>query len=122
MRRKFDGIGQQIVQHLHHAAFVADEVPDLGIDVDLELDAVGREPILDAFGGRGDGFCDIDGTQLKFHRAGIDGGEIENVIGEREQRVGRFGDVAEIFGLFFRQRAGWKCAKPTMVVSGERNS
>ena len=79
-------LASEIIQHLHHAAFVADEVADIGIDIDLEFDAVGREPVLNTLGGRLDGFCDIDRAELEFHRAGIDGGQIENVVGEREQR------------------------------------
>src|SRR6266403_3369917 len=39
LRRKSDGIRQQIIQHLHHAALVAHEVPDIEIDVDPEFDA-----------------------------------------------------------------------------------
>ena len=99
-------LAKQIIQHLHHAAFVADEAADIGIDIDLEFDAVGGEPVLNAFGGSVDGFCDIDRAEFQLHRAGIDGGEIENVVDEREQRVGRFGDVVEIFGLLRHQRAG----------------
>ena len=57
VRREADGVGEQIIEHLHHAAFVADEVADIGIDVDLEFDAVGREPVLNAFGGGLDGFA-----------------------------------------------------------------
>ena len=60
LRRESDGIGQQIIQHLHHAALVADKAADIGIDVDLELDAVGGEPVLDAFGGGLDGLADVD--------------------------------------------------------------
>ena len=37
MRRESDGVGEQIIEHLHHAALVAGEVADAGIDVDLEL-------------------------------------------------------------------------------------
>ena len=106
VRRESDGVGQQIIQHLHHAAFVADEAADIGIDVDLELDAVGGEPVLDAFGGGLDGLADIDRAEFERHRAGVDGGEIEDVVDEREQRVGRGGDVVEIFGLLRHQRAG----------------
>ena len=126
VRREADRIGEQIIKHLHHAAFVAGEAADIGIDVDLELDAVGGEPVLDAFGGGLDRLLDFDRAELEFHGAGVDGGEIEDVVGERQQRVGRFGDVVEIFGLLGRQRTGRgslrKCAKPMMVVSGERSS
>src|SRR5207302_7565801 len=39
LRREADGIGEQIIQHLHHAALVADKASDVGIDIDLEADA-----------------------------------------------------------------------------------
>src|SRR5258707_8071628 len=94
------------MQDLVQAAFVADNTSDIGIDVDLELDAVGCEPVLDAFGGGFDGLADIDGAQIERHRAGVDGGEIENVVDDREQRVGRGGDVTEVFFLLRRQRIG----------------
>src|SRR5664279_954057 len=47
LRREPDGVCQEIIQHLHHPAFVADKTADVGIDVDLELDTVGGEPVLD---------------------------------------------------------------------------
>ena len=65
MRREANGIRQQIIQDLHHAAFVADKASDAGVDIDLELDAVGCEPVLDAFGGSFDGLADVDGTEIE---------------------------------------------------------
>ena len=94
LRRKSDGIGQEIIQHLHHAAFVAHEVADVGIDVDPEFDAVGGEPVLDALGRGFDGLADIDRAQIERHGAGVDGGEIEDVVDDGEQRIGRRCDVA----------------------------
>ena len=103
-RREADGVGEQIVQHLHDAALVADEGADIGIDRDGQADAVGGEPVLHALGGGLDRLGGIDWPELELHGAGIDGGEVENVVGQRQQRVGRFGDVVEIFGLLRRQR------------------
>ena len=34
MRREADGVGEQIIEHLHHAPLVAGEIADIGIDVD----------------------------------------------------------------------------------------
>lgn len=84
MRREADGVGEQIVQHLHHAPLVADEGADVGLDIDLQRDAVGGEAILDAFGGGLDRLADIDRAELELHRAGVDGGEIEDVVGQRQ--------------------------------------
>ena len=66
VRRESDGVGEQIIEHLHHAPLVADEVADIGIDVDLELDAVGRQPVLDAFGGGLDGLAILTGPSSSF--------------------------------------------------------
>ena len=52
------------------------------------------------------GSADIHRPEVEGHRARIDRGEVENVVGDGEQRVGRCGDVAEVFALFFRERAG----------------
>src|SRR5258708_40057264 len=106
LRRKSDGIRQQIIQYLHYAAFVTDKTADIGIDVNLELDAVGGKPVLDAFGGGLDGLADIDRAKIERHRAGIDSGEIEDVVDDGGQRVGGSGDVTEILGLFRHQGAG----------------
>src|SRR3954451_10530458 len=51
LRPEADGIGEQVIEHLHYALLVADEAADIGCDLDLETDAVGGEPVLDALGG-----------------------------------------------------------------------
>ena len=104
--RESDGIGQKVIQHLHYPALVGHEASDVGIDIDLELDAIGREPVLDAFRGGLNGLADIDRTQIERHRSGIDSREIEDVVDDRKQRVRRGGDVTEILGLLRRQWTG----------------
>src|ERR1700687_5351699 len=74
LRRKSDGVRQEIIQNLHPAALGADEASDIGIAVALELDAVGREPVLDAFGGGLDGLADLDRGPIERHRNGWRGG------------------------------------------------
>ena len=69
-------------------------------------DVVLDQAILDAFGGGLHGLADVDRAEIERHRAGVDGGEIEDVVDDREQRVGRGGDVAEIFALLVGERAG----------------
>src|SRR6478672_3530356 len=51
MRRETDRVGEQIIEYLHHPALVAGEIADAGVDLDLERDAIGREAVLNAFGG-----------------------------------------------------------------------
>ena len=67
--------------------------------------------VLHAFGRRLHGRGDIDRAEIERHGAGFDGGEIENVVDDRHQRVGRGGDVAEIFALPVVQRAGLRIAE-----------
>ncbi len=57
--------------------------------------------------GRGiDGAADVDGSEIELHRPGIDGGEIEDVVDDGQQRAARGRDVAEIFELLVGQRPG----------------
>ena len=67
---------------------------------------VAGEPVLNPLRGIVDGLADIDRAEFERHRAGIDGGEIEDVVDEGEQRIGRGRDVVEVFGLLRHQRAG----------------
>ena len=104
--RKADRIGQQVEQRLAHAPLVGDEAADVGRGADLERDAVLDQAVLHALGGGLHGLADIDGAEIERHRAGVDGGEVEDVVDDREQRVGRDRDVAEIFALLLGERAG----------------
>ena len=74
-------------------------------------DAVADQPVLHAFGGRRHGGADVDRSEIELHRAGVDGREIEDVVDEREQRVGGDRDVVEIFALLRRQRPGRRVAE-----------
>ena len=80
----------------------ADEAADVGGGADVERDVVLDQPVLHAFGGGLHGPADIDRAEIELHRAGVDGGEIEDVVDDGEQRVGRGVDVAEIFALLAR--------------------
>ena len=46
------------------------------------------KPVLDAFGGARPWRRDIDVAEIELHGAGVDGGEVEDVVDDREQRVG----------------------------------
>ena len=97
--REAHRIGEQIEQRLAHAPLVGDEAADVGRGADLEPDAVLDQAVLHPFGGRFHGPADVDGAEIERHGAGVDGGEVEDVVDDREQRVGRDRDVAEIFAL-----------------------
>src|SRR5262245_41056171 len=98
-RREADGVGQKIIQDLHETPLVGDKADDGRIDLDIELDMLARQPVLNAGGGFLYRLAHIYFAEIERHRAGIDGGEVEDVIDDREQRVGRSRNVAEIFAL-----------------------
>ena len=67
------------------------------------------------------------GAEIERHRAGVDGGEVEDVVDDRQQRVGRDRDVARDIRAACSVSgpvtgSPRKCAKPMMLVSGERSS
>ena len=41
----------------------------------------------------------VDGAEVELHCPGVDGGEIQDVVDDSEQRIGRYRDVAEILVL-----------------------
>jgi len=104
LRRKSDGIRQQIIQHLHHAAFVAHEAPNVGIDVDLEFDAVGRKPVWMPSAAASMVLRMSTEPRLSDIAPASNGGEIEDVVMIASSALVRSGDVAEIFGLLRIQR------------------
>ncbi len=106
-RREADGVGEQIEQRLTHAPLVGDERADVGRGADRERNAGLLQAVLHAFGGGVHGLADVDVAEVERHRAGVDGGEVEDVVDDREQRVGRGGDVAQILVLLRRSAGRW---------------
>ena len=87
-RRKTDGVGKQIIKHLHDAMLIGDEAAEAGIDLDIELDILAHKAVLQTGGRFFDGLSQIDRAEIEFHCAGVDGGEIENIVGDGKQRIG----------------------------------
>ena len=77
----------------------ATKLPMSGGGVDFERDVVVDDAVLHAFGGRVHGRADVDRLEVERHGAGVDRGEVEDVVDDGEQRVARDNDVAEIFVL-----------------------
>ena len=92
-------------------ALVGDEAADIGHGADVEQDAGLHQAVLHALGGGVHGLADVDRAEVERHRAGVDGGEIEDVVDDGQQRVGRDRDVAEIFALLRGQRPGHRIAE-----------
>ena len=104
-RREADRVGQQVEQNLPQAPLVGGETADAGGGADVELQIVLHQPVQHAFGRRVHAGADVDLGEVQRHGAGVDGGEIEDVVDDRQQRVGGNRDVAEIFALLVGERA-----------------
>ena len=65
-----------------------------------------HQAVLHSLGYRLHGLANIDGTNIERHRTGVNTGEVEDVVDDGKQRIGGDRNVAEIFVLLFRQRAG----------------
>ena len=63
------------------------------------------EPVLHAFGRRLHRLDDVDVLRPELERAGVDRGEIENVVDDRQQRRRRLGDGAGVFELLGIERS-----------------
>ena len=111
LRRKAYGVGQEIEQALSQAPLVGHESADVGRSTNLERDPAPHQTILNAFGRGVHGGANVDRSKIEFHGAGVDGGEIEDVVDDRKQGVGGNLYVAEIFALPFGQRAGRRIAE-----------
>ena len=86
--RKAHRIGQQIEERLSHAPLVCDEASDLRRGMNFKRDSAFDQAILHAFGGSFHGLADIHRSQVERHGAGIDAGQVEDIVDDGEQRVG----------------------------------
>src|SRR5439155_26875281 len=82
-----NGIGEQIVQHLPNPRLVGDELHRILGNADVEIEACTAGPVAHAEYSRVDHGGDPDRRQLQLERTGVDGGEIENVVDDGEQRA-----------------------------------
>ncbi len=74
--------------------------------LDLQRDRMLVQPVGDQFGRGGDRLLDADLGDVELHDAGVDGGEVENVVDDGEQHRRRRADMLDIFALARRQRPG----------------
>src|SRR3954463_4479924 len=79
-RRKAYGVGQKIEQGLTHPGLVGDEAADIRGGAEIELDLFLPQPVLNALGRRFHGHANLDLAEIELHRAGVDGGEIEDIV------------------------------------------
>ena len=101
-----DGVGKQIVQHLPNPGLVGDEFHCILGNADVEIEAGAVGPVAHAEHGGVDHAGNLDRRQLQLQRAGIDGGEIEDVVDDGQQRARGGRDVVQILALLAVELAG----------------
>ena len=84
---KLTRVGQEVEEDLPQPFAVGDEAADIGGRPDVEHQSRAHQAVLHALGRRAHGFADVDRSEIEVHAAGIDSGQIENVVDQRQQRV-----------------------------------
>ena len=101
------GVADQIDQHLAHAERISVKVAvDIRINDGPELDTLRRGALGEDFGNAVDQLVEIEVHRLDAQLPGLDLGEIENVVDQREQRVGAGADGGRVFALLAGERGG----------------
>ncbi len=118
-----DGVGEKIVEHLPHPGFVGDEFLCIVGNANVDIEACTGGAVAHAQHGRIDQPGHLDRRQLQLQRAGVDGGQVEDVVDDGEQRAGGGRDVVEILALLAVERSPVRglvssSLKPMMLVSG----
>ena len=101
-----NGVGQQVHRDLLHAVAVGAQETDVLGHLHLQLDLVMVGAGLDQFGGLTRHFAQIDIAQIQLQLAGIDGGDVQDIIDQLGQMLGRGADRAHRLLLAVRQLAG----------------
>ncbi len=102
--RELDGIGGQVDQHLPKAAGVADEsVGDTRIDVEVEAEPLLARPQDERVERVAQRRPQREGGRVEIEPAGFDFREVEDVVDDRQQRVGRQLHHVEVFALVGRE-------------------
>ena len=100
-----DRVRQDVEQDLPNAFSVRLERADIRRNIDLHRERGLGEAILDPAHDGIDGGADIDRLRAQLERTGVDRGEIENVVEDRQQGFGRSQDVIRIVALTGIERA-----------------
>ena len=93
-------LDKQIEQYLLDLALVAEEIPKPVVHRDIERDAVLGGALAHEGARIVYGQGKIKRSQLQFHAAGFDLGEIENLIDERQEMAPGGENVVGVLGLF----------------------
>ena len=87
LRREGDGVDEEVEEDLADAAGCRRRgcrcpLGDVGCDADVGI----GEAVLHALDRGGDGRGDVDLGEVELHDAGVDGGEVEDVVDDGEER------------------------------------
>ena len=95
-------------------------------DVEFELDALARGPLADHRHPALDRLPQGERIDLQLHSAGLDLGQVEDVVDQREQVPARAADVVDVLELLLVELAedplGRTSEKPMIAFSGVRSS
>src|SRR6185437_10912217 len=100
--REFDGISDEVGQHLPQAhAVSADRARNCRRNDRKDFDALGMRARAQEFDHAFDQATDIDLFLLQRHHAGFDFREVENVADQRQKRFARLADRLDVSALFW---------------------
>ena len=101
---ELDRVAEQVHQHLAEAGDVAEQaVGKRRIDEEGELEPLPRRRLGDQVEGRLDARPQIEGMPLQLQTAGVDLGEVEDVVDDAEQRLAARADDGGELALARRQ-------------------
>ena len=101
-----DGVGDEVEEDLADALRVDMEGADVLRDGHFERDLLLGQAVAQAFDRRARDRRDVRLADVERHDAGVDGGEVEDVVDEGEQRARRRIDVVHVFALLRIEAAG----------------
>ena len=97
--RELHGVREQVEDHLLDPALVAVDDVDLRIGVERDADPVLRRALAHHHHATLERLPQGERVNLELDLPGLDLGEVEDVVDQREQVVPGGGDVVEVFGL-----------------------
>src|ERR1700730_10137352 len=98
-RSELDGIREQVQEHLLDFALLPLHLTQPRVNRHFEPQAVPSRPLPDQGEGIVEGGGEIEGLRLQLHAAGLDLGQVEDVVDEREEVLARRQDVVEVLLL-----------------------
>src|SRR5580658_1527944 len=98
-RGKFDGVGDEVEHRLADTAFIEHDRPDVGRAVEFQRDVETPRPLPAQGQNSGEEGMDIDRRALQRQLSGLDRGQVENVVDQRQEPLRAVEDAAAILDL-----------------------